>query len=310
MRALVIGADGFAGRWLVRHLRESGDAASAVVGPGFHPTPDDDPGALQVDIRDAGALDRAIAAAAPDVVYDLAGISRQGDREDLSLAVGVSVAGGLNALAACARLSPAPRLVFVSTGYVYVAGPEPLTEESRLAPDSIYAAAKLAAERALLTLGPVVGVEVVVARPFNHIGPGQSDAFLVPTLARQIVAALPAADAVIRVADASVVRDFSDVRDVVAGYRLIAERGAVGATYNIASGSGVSVEELARAMGSVAGVDVRVEDGGAPPRDNDPRILVGDASRLESLGWRRAYPMRATLEDVIRPHLEAVATAR
>jgi GDP-4-dehydro-6-deoxy-D-mannose reductase len=314
VRAFVIGADGFAGRWLVRHLTASGDEISAIVGPNFQPSSglaDQVDPVGQVDIRDAGSVTALVKARAPDVVYNLAGISRQGDREDASEAVGVSVIGSVNVLLGCSRLSPAPRLVFVSTGYVYRAGSEPVDEEYPLGPDSMYAAAKLAAERALLTIAPAVGVDVIVARPFNHIGPGQSEGFLVPTLARQVAAA--ASDAggnVIRVADPSVVRDFTDVRDVVAGYRIMAARGVAGAVYNVASGSGVSVADLARTMASVAGVDVRLEDTGVAPRPNDPRVLIGHARRLESLGWHRDYSLRATLEDVIRPYLSPAGSVR
>jgi GDP-4-dehydro-6-deoxy-D-mannose reductase len=309
MRALVIGADGFAGRWLVRHLADSGDEVAPVAGPRFTPSPDT--GDMhKVDVRDADAIGALVEARAPEAVFNLAGISRQGDREDAGEAVGISVIGSVNLAMACARMSRRPRLVFVSTGYVYRAGPDPLDERSPLEPDTVYAAAKLAAERVLLTIGPAVGVDVVVARPFNHIGPGQSDGFLVPTLARQVADIARSGAGAVRVADPAVVRDFTDVRDVVAAYRTLAERGTPGAVYNIASGRGVSVTELAETMASIAGIDAGLEDTGAAPREHDPRVLVGLASRMESLGWRRDHTLRSTLEDVLRPYVAEAAKVR
>ena len=223
MRALVIGADGFAGRWLVKHLNAAGDSVVGLAGSRFRPPLEGAERVEQLDVRDEKGLSALVEAVRPDAVYYLAGVSSQEEREDVSVAVGVSVVGSMNALIASARLEPHPRLLFVSTGYVYRAASEPLDERSPTEPDTIYAAAKLAAEHALLAVGPAAGVDVVIARPFNHIGPGQSESFLVPTMARQAVSG-GGGTREIRVADASVVRDFTDVRDVVAAYRLLMER--------------------------------------------------------------------------------------
>lgn len=299
MRALVIGADGFAGRWLVDHLQASGDTVAAVVGPSYRPPLDGVDRVDQVDVRDGEALAAVFDATRPEVVFYLAGVSRQGERDDPSAAIGVSVIGSLNTLTACSRLSLRPRLLYVSSGYVYRAGPDPLDEESPTQPDAIYATAKLVAERALLALGPDAGVEVVISRPFNHIGPGQSEAFLVPTLTRQVVAAAGGGDPVVRVANASVVRDFTDVRDVVAAYRLLGERGAAGSLYNVASGSGISVEDLAREIGRVAGVEVQVVTSGSLQDRREAPTVIGDPRKLESLGWSRRFDLATTLGDVL-----------
>jgi GDP-4-dehydro-6-deoxy-D-mannose reductase len=299
MRALVIGADGFAGRWLVRELRDAGASVVAAVGPSFRPPLEGVERIEQVDVRDGQRLEDVTEAAGPDVVYYLAGVSQQREREDVSAAIGVTVIGSTNALVACTRVSPRPRMLFVSTGYVYEAGPEPRSEDSPTRPDSLYAAAKLAAEHALLAIGPEVGVEVVVARPFNHIGPGQSDAFVVPTLARQVAALPPGGTGEITVADASVVRDFSDVRDVVAAYRLLAERGRSGEAYNVASGRGTAVEEIGRQLARLAGVDARIVSRDAPMAIASPSRIIGNADKLRSLGWQPRRALEATLKDIL-----------
>jgi GDP-4-dehydro-6-deoxy-D-mannose reductase len=299
MRALVIGADGFAGRWLVRHLAESGDRVAAAAGPRFSPPLEGAAAVTQLDVRDAAALARAIEDAGPDVVYDLAGVSSRSDREDVDAAVGVTVVGAMNVLLGCAKLEPSPRLLFVSTGHVYHPSDTSLREDSALRPTSLYAAAKLAAERALLTVASWLGVEVVIARPFNHIGPGQADSFVVPTIARQIAAAIDAEEpATIVVRDAAVVRDFTDVRDVVRAYRILATHGRADEVYNIASGTATSVSRLAVLLGEAAGTEATVISE-LPAEPNSVRPLIGDASRIRALGWQPTFPLRITLADVM-----------
>lgn len=297
MRALVIGADGFAGRWLLGHLAEAGDEVSAIVGPRYRPPLKGAVVTSQADVRDAGAIEAAIAEARPEVVFNLAGVSASDSRDDPSASIGVTVVGSMNVLQACARLERRPRLLFVSTSYVYAGGPEPVGEDAELAPWMPYAAAKLAAERALLTLGPSLGVGVVCARPFNHVGPGQAESFLVPSLVRQLRDATT--DPVeLALADGMVVRDFSDVRDVVAAYRVIATRGRIGQVYNVASGTGTSVSDLAAQLGRVAGRTVRVTITGAA-RADEPPVLVGRADLLRALGWAPRYGLDRTLADMI-----------
>ena len=311
MRALVIGADGFAGRWLVRHLLASGDAVTAVVGPQFRSSLDGPQRVEQADVRDVELLRRIVRESQPESVFNLAGVSNREEREDVDAAVGVSVIGSLNVLLACSGSSHSTRLVFVSTGYVYEASQEPVTEESELGPDSIYASAKLAAERMMATLARALGVELIVARPFNHIGPGQADSFLVPTVARKIAAVvLSGAPPVVSVADTSMMRDYSDVRDVVAAYRLLAERGAEGQVYNVASGTAVSVADLARMMAAAVGLEVEVRSDGAHERDGEPMVVAGNASRIRSLGWRPRYSLRDTLDEVMRLTLADRASKR
>jgi GDP-4-dehydro-6-deoxy-D-mannose reductase len=301
MQVLVIGADGFAGRWLVRHLAESGDQVTALAGPRFSPPLEGAQLVERVDVRDAARLSEVIRRAAPDVVFYLAGVSAATLRDDLPVAVGVTLRGSLNAFEACADLANPTRFLFVSTGYVYRGGDLPVGEASPLRPSTTYAATKLAAEQALLTLSERTAVDVIVARPFNHIGPGQADAFLVPTLARQVTAvALPQGPAIIKIADPSVVRDFTDVRDVVHAYRLIATEAAPGDIFNVASGQGLTVTELAERLAAVAGVRVRVEASGEHDRVDEDPIVVGDPSRLEALGWTRSYTLEVTLADIIR----------
>ena len=301
MRALVIGADGFAGRWLVRHLVDAGDTVDAIVGPNFVPPLPDADGVHGADVRDQAGLTRVIADSLPEAIYYLAGVSHQGGRDVLPAAVGVSVVGSMNALIAASGLDEPPRLLYVSTGLVYQEADHPLRETDPTSPNGMYAIAKLAGEEALGRLGKPGAVEVLVARPFNHIGPGQRLPFIVPNVASQIAEVATGRAQAITVRSVSPVRDFSDVRDVVRAYRLLVTRADQDSIHNIASGAGTSIGSLIEAMLDIAGISARVEVSGG--EDEGPQAAVGDASRIKELGWQPEYALRQTLEDVLAEYL-------
>lgn len=297
MRALVIGADGFVGRWLCAHLIDSADTVDAIVGPHYARPLPGVAVASQVDVRDTAAIAGAIAQSRPDAIYYLAGVSRRGERDALESAAAVSVVGALGVLTAAASLAHRPRILYVSTGLVYAAADEPRGEGDAIAPHGMYAAAKYAGEVCLQRLGEAGGVQVVIARAFNHIGPGQSDAFVVPTIARQVAGIPIGHSGTVRLAVGRAVRDFCDVRDVVRSYRLLIDSAPVG-QYNIGSGEGIEIAELTRLMLQVAGVSAEV----LAERDfslGEPRSLVADTSKVESLGWQRRYSLRDSVRDVL-----------
>jgi GDP-4-dehydro-6-deoxy-D-mannose reductase len=300
MRALVVGADGFVGRWLVRHLLERGDSVAAVVGARYQAPIEGVSEVHQLDVRDVAALGAAVAAAEPDAVYYLAAVSHAERREELADAAGIAVVGSVNALIACAALGSPTRFLYVSSAHVYGnADVVPIPESGPVRPHNVYGAAKAAAEAALLALGPAAGVEVVVARPFNHIGPGQRRGFLVPSLAEQVRALPSGGRGVVRVGAPDMVRDFTDVRDVVRAYRLLVERGEAGSIYNVASGNGLSVRQVVDELLAVAGVQANLQVDASIIRDGEPQVLVGDPSRLAALGWRPERSLRQTLADAL-----------
>ena len=187
MRALVIGADGFAGRWLTKHLADMRRCRRGRGRPRLRRSRSRMPTrSLRVDVTDPATLDSVIQRANPDVVYYLAGVSKRGSREALASAVGVSVTGSVHTLTSIAQHAPGCRLLFVSSGYVYGSADEAQDETAAVAPTDVYGAAKLAAEGALRPLAQAGGVRLAIVRPFNHIGPGQKAGFLVPTVASQL----------------------------------------------------------------------------------------------------------------------------
>src|SRR5439155_6591868 len=144
--------------------------------------------------------------------------------------------------------APRARVLAVTSGDVYgaVRATElPIVEETPLRPVTVYGASKAAADLAAAQWGRAYGLDVLRARPFNHTGPGQDPAFVCSGIARQIaLAEAGRQEPVIRVGNPDPVRDFSDVRDVAAGYVALLERGRSGEVYNLCSGSGVSIAEV------------------------------------------------------------------
>ena len=144
------------------------------------------------------------------------------------------------------------------------------------------------------------GQRVLVARPFNHVGPGQAPAFAVPALAKRIVDAQAAGATTLTVGTLTTRRDFTDVRDVVVAYRLLVEKGAAGEVYNVASGVDVSIAEIAESLLTLAGADLEFVEDPALIRPVDVPVLRGDAGRIrEATGWSPSIPLETTLADVL-----------
>jgi GDP-4-dehydro-6-deoxy-D-mannose reductase len=141
---------------------------------------------------------------------------------------------------------------------------------------------------------------VVVVRPFNHIGPGQSPNFFVSALAKRIVEAKRAGSTTLRVGTLTTRRDFTDVRDVVVAYRLLIEHGAPGDVYNVCSGDDVAMSEVADELLSLAGVDLTLQTDPTLVRPVDVPVLRGDARRLRAATrWEPRIPLATTLADVL-----------
>lgn len=302
MRALVTGASGFVGRYLVERLRTAGYDVVAAGGP--HET---EPAFLPIDLADAESIRAAFDVARPGVVFHLAAqafVPRSIEAPDETYEINVmGTAGVLAVLRAWSRENDAKvRLVFISSAEVYGAQPPsamPLRETTAPNPVNPYAASKAAAEAIVLGEARSFGVDAVIARAFNHIGPGQNDRFVVPAFANQLAAIAGGGEPVMHVGNLDARRDFLDVRDVVDAYVAIAERGESGEAYNVASGSAVSVREILGELIRIAHVPVEVRDDPARMRPSDVPIVYGSSEKLrERTGWAPRIPLRRSLQDV------------
>jgi GDP-4-dehydro-6-deoxy-D-mannose reductase len=290
MRALVTGATGFVGPHLVAYLRASGDE---VIGL--------DDGI--VEITDPTAVTAWMAQHRPDVVYHLAGWADVGGswaapQESFR----VNAEGTLNVLQA-ALAADCARVLVVSSADVYGIVDEnglPIAETHPLRPVSPYAVSKVAADYLGLQACLGWGLDVVRARSFNHIGPGQDRRFVAPSIASCIAANEREGRDVIPVGNLEARRDLTDVRDIVRAYRLLIERGEPGEAYNICTGVDVRVDDLAQRLVDKAIRPMRLEVDLDRLRPIDVPVLRGDPSKLvAATGWRPEIPLEQTLSDVL-----------
>jgi GDP-4-dehydro-6-deoxy-D-mannose reductase len=295
VRAFLTGGSGFVGGWLRAHLESSGDEVAEL--------------ADGVDIRDPDGVRSALRDVEPDVVYHLAALTHVGRSwEAPEETIQVNVVGTLHVLEAARRATRPPRVLLVSSAEVYgAAGGDPLGESAELRPVTPYAASKVAAEFLGLEAFLGRGLEVVRCRPFNHVGPGQSDAFVVSGLARRI-AESELSGAEVRVGNLSAARDFTDVRDVVRAYRMLARDGVAGEVYNVSSGVAVTVAEIFDRLAALARAPVRRVEDPELFRPVDVPLVVGNAARLHAAtGWEPTIGLETTLGDVLEHWREQVA---
>lgn len=292
MRALVTGAGGFVGAHLVRHLEEQGDEVVRLE------RREDG-----VDITDAEAITDAVVAAKPEAVYHLAGAADVGGSWAEPRATFLANAlGTLNVLEA-ARAAGAERVLAVSSADVYGRVSEdelPIREDQPLRPVSPYAASKVAADALAQQAWLGHGLPVIRVRAFNHLGPGQSDRFVAPSLAARIARNERDGGDEVPIGNLTPRRDVTDVRDVVRAYRLLVEAGEPGAVYNICSGHAVSVEHIAKTLLGMAARPMRLVVDPSLQRPVDIPVLVGDNSALRrTTGWEPTIPLEQTLADVL-----------
>ena len=302
MRVLVTGAAGFVGAWAVRALLAEGHAVFAASQDG-RPAPGAEPGAqwVPLEVTDDASVRAAMQAARPEAVLHLAGQASVGD--SFADPLGTWRVNATGTLRVACALPPGARLLLAGSAEAYGAVPEaeqPIREERALRPTNPYAASKAAAEMAALQAGADGRAQVVVARSFNHTGPGQDVRFALPSFARQLAAIRAGqAEPLLRVGNLSARRDLLDVRDVVRAYLRLMEAGEPGQVYNVCSGEARTMREVVDELVELSGTGARVEVDPARVRPVDVPLLLGDNARLRALGWTRAIPFRDTLSDLL-----------
>ena len=201
-----------------------------------------------------------------------------------------------------------PRVLIISTAEVYGAqAPNafPLKETASLHPANPYAASKVAAEAYALAAARTYGLDVMVARAFNHIGPGQNERFAVASFASQLARIARGGPPELLVGELSAERDFLDVRDVVAAYLALLDRGERGEIYNVCSGSAISIRDVLRTLVTTARVAVEIREDPARMRPSDTPLFVGDGTKLRAAtGWAPQIALATSLRDTYRAAFE------
>ncbi len=306
MRIFVTGATGFVGSHLVSNLLAEGHdvwtlyhAATSqndsVAHERLHP--------IAGDLLDLAGLTDTLAEAAPDVIYHLAGQAYPGKSwHNVARTIAINTGGTANLLEAAVAFGK-PRTVVVTSAEIYGQirpNQLPITHRSIPKPRHPYGVSKHAAGQLVRVFADRYELPVVEARPFNHIGPNQALGFVVTDFASQVAKIkLGLCAPKMLVGNLSAERDFTDVRDVVRAYQLLAEMGEAGEAYIICSGHAVSISTILNILLEINQVNVEVEYDPARMRPSDIPVLFGSYEKIQrEVGWEPTIHLRQTLRDV------------
>jgi len=307
-KVLVTGAGGFVGHYLVPALISAGHevtasvyAASPVLSKLLPPDR-----ILQGDLTDYSYLEKCLETAQPQVIYHLAALSivhTEVEANRRSLINNLSLQ--YNLLEGIRLHCPQVRLLAVCSGNIYglVKKEEiPIKESNPIRPLNVYSVSKLAQEYLALQYHYAHNLDVVILRPFNHTGPGQSAQFVIPSFAKQfaqIKAGLK--EPVIHAGSLTSARDFTDVEDMVQAYLLAAEKCRAGEIYNIGSGRAITLHDLLVLMQELTGQTVKLVEDPTRIRFADVPLLLSDTRKFrEATGWKPQITLRQTLTKVLQ----------
>lgn len=305
-KALIVGAAGFVGHYLIEHLRD--DCGCSVSATKLSHETIDCVGAnaVDLDILNADEVAGLLASVRPDWIFHLAAQSSVAvSWKNPALTIDVNIKGTVNVLDAVRGLDYTPRILLIGSGeeYGHVRPEEiPLREDSPLRPGNIYAATKVCQEMIGRIYVDAYKMDIMMVRAFNHIGPGQSPTFVVSDFCKQ-VAEIEAGkhQPFISVGNLSAKRDFTDVRDVVRAYSLLMLRGKNGKTYNVGSGHAIEIGEILKRILDLSTAKIEVKFDADRLRPVDIPVIEADIKSLRSAtGWT----LKIDLDDTLRETLD------
>lgn len=309
MKALIIGAGGFVGGYLISELYSQGWEVTATKLPHeqitIHCGGEPSYRRADLDILDENAVRELLRDCRPDVIFHLAAQSSVAlSWKKPALTADINIKGCIDLLEAVRAEELSPKILFIGSGeeYGYAANrPEPVDETVRPEPANIYAITKLTQNMIGELYCKAYGMDIISVRAFNHIGPGQLPQFVVADFCKQ-AADIKAGrhEPVMRVGNLSAKRDFTDVRDIVRAYAALAERGRAGETYNVGSGHAVSIQSVLDRIIGLSGAEIRVETDPAKLRPVDVPFIEPDISKLKrDTGWEPVIGLDRSLTDIL-----------
>ena len=306
MKALIIEAAGFVGSYLIKHLKSTYDWELHVT-----KLPNEALDAEDVQIHDLDILKPAevrdlLEAVKPDYIFHLAAQSSVAlSWKNPALTVDINIKGTLNILDSIREISEYhPNVLLIGSGeeYGYIRGDEtPVHEEVTPRPGNIYAATKACQNMLGSIYARAYGMNLIMVRAFNHIGPNQTPIFVASDFCRQVAEIeVGLKPPVLQVGNLSAKRDFTDVRDVVRAYGLLVQNGMAGETYNIGSGHAISIQELLDRILSLSTVEIAVEKDPERLRPSDIPVIEADIQKLQkTIEWRPEIELNQTLLETL-----------
>ncbi len=306
MKAIITGAAGFVGSYLANAVKNQLFCdVIAVIHNSDSQNSDCWDDVVTLDMLDEEMIYMVLSDIRPDYIFHLAAqssVSRSW--EDPAFTIRVNIEGTLNLLNSIRRLDYVPRVLIVGSGDEYgecQTGESVISETTSLNPRSIYAITKVCQNMMSTIYAQAYGLQLVMVRSFNHIGPGQSTTFVVSDFCSQ-VAKIEAGKQhpIIKCGDLTVKRDFTDVRDVVRAYVKLMQYGRYGETYNVGCGRAVALQDILTIMLSMTSTDIRVEIDPKRIRPADVKVVEPDISKLyNDTGWEPEIPLDKTISDTL-----------
>lgn len=312
-KALIIGGAGFVGGYLARHLRDDLGYETIIT-----KLRSETINAEGFEIRDLDILDRAntenvLSDIKADVIFHLAAQSSVAvSWKNPQLTVNVNVTGCLNILESVRSIENySPKILLIGSGEEYgllPKGTSLVSEETPINPGNPYAVSKAAQNMFGALYSKVYGMRIVMVRAFNHIGAGQLPQFVTADFCRQAAEIVCGKrENVIRTGNLSAKRDFTDVRDVVRAYGMLAEKGRDGETYNVGSGKSISIEELLCKIIELSGVSIKREIDPKRLRPSDIPEIRADISKLQrDTGWSPQIELSQTLGEMLEVEIDKI----
>lgn len=305
MRALIIGAGGFVGSYLIEELSvKRGWEVWATKLPA-EKLEADGCAVENLDILDENAVYALLTKVKPDFIFHLAAQSSVAlSWKKPALTADINIKGTINILEAARRSELPVRIIMIGSGeeYGYAANRDiPVDEAVTPVPGNIYAVTKYTQNMLGRLYCDAYGMDIISVRAFNHIGPGQLPQFVVADFCKQ-AADIEAGrqEPVIRVGNLSAKRDFTDVRDIVRAYGELALKGRKGETYNVGSGKAVPIQSILDKICELSSSDIKVEIDKARFRPADTPKIEADISKLsKDTGWKPEIPIESALRDII-----------
>lgn len=305
MKALIIGAAGFVGSYLIQHLKD--DLHWEVIATKLpqETITIEDIEIYNLDILKKDCILPLLQSIHPDMILHLAAQSSVGvSWKNPALTIDINIKGSIYVLDAIRELDYKPRVLLIGSGeeYGHILPTEtPIHEETILRPGNIYAATKACQNMLGKIYADAYQMDIISVRAFNHIGPNQAPLFVVSDFCKQVAEIeVGQKEPVIYVGNLSAARDFTDVRDVVRAYGLLLQHGIAGETYNVGSGHAIKIENILNQILLQSKVTIQVEVDSTKLRPVDVPIIEADTTKLyQCTKWKPEISIDETISDVL-----------